>query len=686
MYSLVLTKESWREDVRRSLIDLKLKMGSFISRAGAENGADADLNILLGNPKNKNDPHLLYLMGQCYQLGGGDAAVIEKAVKKYQEVLAIKDAPDRIDAGERLAIVLRDRLNQWKEAKAVINSLVEATPQDDAIKGAPDRINARERLAILVRDRLYLPKEAEAVMNVLAATMPQEHRAYLARAYLARGRFWSSLAAKYQSKTVLTEAEKRALGKDLEKAPKLAKEDFEMARELEPKEPEAYLQLAQAAMSKGKLAYDEARQILSDGLENAPKSAAICRELATVELGSNNLDKAIEIVKRGLEKQPDQGELRSLLTQLLATHGDTGPLLVQIEELKKLGYPAALAEYYTGYYHFNSKNYLKAREILLRLQAAMKRTSLFRFKSTIKVLLAKCYKELGEPEMQRDAYLQALSTDPHDVTAKRGWVNYLMGQGDTDGAIKELRSLEKEVPQVRSMLAELLIGQNQRRPAAQRNWNEVKVLIDKIVQTDPESVDAVLRRAELLFGQGDQGGARDELAKAQVRFPQNIEIRITQAKLLGFEGRVDEALGVLDQAEGKLGDQVELRLMRARLWALKKGPQYLKVLTDLSENVEGFSKDGRKRLLNELAAEFVRQQDAEGASRVWTRLADEDPTDIITRLKLLDLALQNNSKEKIKEDEKNIDTNVKKVEEIEGKEGLLSRYCQIKFLLWQARV
>ena len=75
-----------------------------------------------------------------------------------------------------------------------------------------------------------------------------------------------------------------------------------------------------------------------------------------------------------------------------------------------------------------------------------------------------------------------------------------------------------------------------------------------------------------------------------MRFPKSIEIRIAQAKLMGFQGRVDEALSLLDQAKEQLGDQVDLRLERARLWASRKGPQVLKVLMDLSQNVEKFSK------------------------------------------------------------------------------------------------
>ena len=136
-----------------------------------------------------------------------------------------------------------------------------------------------------------------------------------------------------------------------------------------------------------------------------------------------------------------------------------------------------------------------------------------------------------------------------------------------------------------------------------------------------------------------------------------------------IQGQVDEALMVLGQAEQQLGDQVKLRLARAKLLASKKGPRFLEALRELSQNVEKFSEADQKRLLNELALELVRQQDLEGASRLWTQLAAEDPTNILLRLNLLDLALQNANKDDIVKQ-------IEAIEAIEENEGPLGRYCR----------
>ena len=88
-----------------------------------------------------------------------------------------------------------------------------------------------------------------------------------------------------------------------------------------------------------------------------------------------------------------------------------------------------------------------------------------------------------------------------------------------------------------------------------------------------------------------------------------------------LQKRVEEGLKVLDQARQQLGDQVALRLERARLWASKKGPEFHKVLMDLSENIESFSKADRARLLNGLAIELCASRILKAPVDAWAKLA-----------------------------------------------------------------
>ena len=114
-------------------------------------------------------------------------------------------------------------------------------------------------------------------------------------------------------------------------------------------------------------------------------------------------------------------------------------------------------------------------------------------------------------------------------------------QGEIEGAIKEYRALVKQVPQVSLPLAQLLIARNRQRPASQRDWSEVKSLIDDAEKSSPESVEPLILRAALYEAQDKPAEARDELEKARSRFPKSVAIWCAQANLMGTQKQFNEA-------------------------------------------------------------------------------------------------------------------------------------------------
>ena len=144
-----------------------------------------------------------------------------------------------------------------------------------------------------------------------------------------------------------------------------------------------------------------------------------------------------------------------------------------------------------------------------------------------------------------------------------------------------------------------------------------------------------------------------------------------------LQKQFSEAQNLLDQVQKQLGDSFELRLQRARLAVARGGPQVVNDLNVLSQNLEPFSKEDRRKLLSGLAIEFLRLQDLAGASRLWSRLVEEEPNDLDVRLKLLDVAFQNaNSNE--------IDKNIKQIEQLDGIDEFVSGCCQVRYMIWQA--
>ena len=158
------------------------------------------------------------------------------------------------------------------------------------------------------------------------------------------------------------------------------------------------------------------------------------------------------------------------------------------------------------YYYVNASQFRKARQVLVPLDSFGFAPDL---KSRINDLLARCYSQLGEPELQQEAYLRALTANPQDVQAKLGLIDAMVKQGEIDEAIKEYRALVKRVPQVSVSLAQQLIARNRQRPASQRDWSEVKSLIDDAEKALPDSVEPLLLRADSTCAQDQaRGGSR----------------------------------------------------------------------------------------------------------------------------------------------------------------------------------
>ena len=176
--------------------------------------------------------------------------------------------------------------------------------------------------------------------------------------------------------------------------------------------------------------------------------------LANHELRAGRVDEAIKVLESGLKSANDQGQLRLMLTEILANHGYTGKLDLQIRELKNLGYSQFLMQYFTACYYINTKEFLKARQLLLTLPR-IARGKNPEINARINVLLARCHGQLGEPEMQQAALLRAHNADPQNVEANQGRIANMIGQGDIDGAIKEYRLLVKRLPGGRLAVAAL---------------------------------------------------------------------------------------------------------------------------------------------------------------------------------------------------------------------------------------
>ena len=136
---------------------------------------------------------------------------------------------------------------------------------------ASQKIDAGKRLAILLRDELGQRQKADQVMESLVAAHPEKYESYL-----ARGQYrLSALEDREVPKYLLADVKK----------------DFKTAQEKAPKNAEVYLGLAQVAREEKRIRIasqpdeekrirtasqpDEEERVLLEGKENAPNEPRI---------------------------------------------------------------------------------------------------------------------------------------------------------------------------------------------------------------------------------------------------------------------------------------------------------------------------------------------------------------------------------------------------------------------------
>jgi tetratricopeptide (TPR) repeat protein len=604
-----------RADVRRRSAELAFEMGRFAP-------ARADLAILL--KASEEDGHLEYLMARCLEQDNE----AEQAEEQYKAAIA-HEAPERFEAAERRAMLLRGKLGREKEAEDVIAAMIKSGKDD------------------------Y-------------------------RAYLARGR--------YREGTM--DAPRRALRATAGAALGFACSgigDFFTALELAPPDrPEVYLEVARAVEREA--GPDAARQVLDKGLAAAPRSSDMYRELASIEQRAGRIDRAIDALDLGLKTLPEDINLRGQMAMLLAGRGESevGRLLLQISELERLHASRPFTQYLSAYYHFNKRDFKKAEQILTPLQPEVSRAA--PLKQAINLLLARCYAEMGATDRQQDAMQRAMRDIPNDLTARLAMIQTLIGRGDIEGVIREYRDLHSRDPErARMPLATYLLERNRRMPRGQRNWREVERLVAEAKEASPGSIDPAMLHARLLL---EQAAEQDPEAKAasearvydvaetiRAKYPKDPRPWLLQAELRMRQGNLDAARDLLDRARDQVGDGVELRLAGMQLATARPAPQAIAALNELGRGLESFSREDRRRLLTALADDLVRLKDSKGAAAVLAQLARDEPQNLQPQLRLFELALQSG-------DAKQAEEQLGEIERRDRDSGHLSRAA---YLAWKAR-
>jgi lipopolysaccharide biosynthesis regulator YciM len=500
----------------------------------------------------------------------------------------------------------------------------------------------------------------------------------------------------------------------------LVRTDLQKARELAPDEVPVLLASADLAVElaarnreqteAGRQArqrlWDEARGYLLHGKSKSKEEAALYVALANVEARAGQRDEAIKWLGEGRKAVRPGGlpDVLFALGELYAEAGEGAGANEVLEQLGKLKQDKTRIDFLRGLLLVRQEQWYEGSGILERVRPLLVTSPEMTVR--IDLLLARCYRELGDTERRLLTYRHAVAAAPLDDRPRLGLADTLVALGRSAEALDEYRratQLERSPVPAWVSLIRLLVSRNLTLPAPERNWTEVDGLLQRLEMVAANSVEFQLMRAEVRAATGDVTGAEALLLERLRNRPGEAEVWFALAALADRNrapaafaiiggGGVSAALSeskwdtaraqwangranaILDEAQRALGDTVEVRIARVSVTPFGSAEP---VLNTLAVGTERFPTGDRVRLLRALAEAYWLIDRPAAAGRLWAEITALRPTELTVRLLQFDAAVKAG-------DEAAMKTILGDIHRLEGG-GPLWKYAEATRLIWRAR-
>lgn len=523
---------------------------------------------------------------------------------------------------------------------------------EEAIKVKPQQIESYVLLVTVLQDRLNQPEEAQRVIDEMVQNNPESYKAYLMR-------------ARYQ----------KSRGED-----KAAETDLDAAFKLAPDRPEVILAVSHAAREKDR--WDDAARMLRDGLKRSPGQAELWIELVRLKMRTNKPQEAMALAREGLDQLPKSNDLAVLLIDLLIDDAQTAEAQKRVDDLVRAGSRSPALAYLQARLHAAHQKWGEA--IPLLEQARIDLGTASEWSGRVNVLLGVCYRQIGDPEKEVEAYRRAVSTEPTWPAANAGLGGALLSRGRIDEANQVLESIRgaSELPRgFWVLLSRARIARQLRLPASERRWDDIESSLARAEKDEPSNHGVAIARAEFLAARDDWAGAKQLLEKTRRDHPKEASAWIALADLAGRRGQFDEAEKVLLDALNALParDQLDLRLALCQLWGLRGNSEDRVKLAKLAAEIpKTYRPLERARLTRSVATTWYYLGENARAEALWRELARNTPDDLRSRLLLLDAALE-------KQQPQIARTWLDEIHALEGDNGWVWRYGEIAIQIQEAR-
>jgi predicted Zn-dependent protease len=448
--------------------------------------------------------------------------------------------------------------------------------------------------------------------------------------------------------------------------------DIQKGLKLAPLDPEVLLTAAIASEQKPDTA--AARIYFEKGFKLYPENVDFALGLSRLESEASHLDRVEAVLRQAFAANPSL-TLAFFLAENLIDQGKiegADQASGYIIRLRDAGLGDTLVKYLEAAISCKEQKWAEAIPKIEMARALLGANA--RLLVQLNLMLAECYRQIGDDEQRLDALQQAAEGDREDGSARVKLAEELARLGKLDRAVGILLPLAERSPEWRLDLARLVFQRAIRQPRHQRNWKEVEQYVQQAETARSQDVEPiVLLRVDVLIAQNRLDDAQALLAARAGKEPRNLRYRLAAARLTQWQGKREMSLQILDQAERDLGPSPDLQLARLEYWGREGGAEANAAVARLADTREQLPAAQRPVFLDRVASVELLFGQPVLARQYWRELAELEPSNLGVRLKLVDLALAAG-------DQADAAALVDEIRSAEGDRGTTWQFAQVEIL------
>jgi tetratricopeptide (TPR) repeat protein len=550
----------------------------------------------------------------------------EKALRKRVAKLYGKSRMWQ-DALQHLELTLDDA-----EAQALrANYLVQAGNLDEAIKysygligfnpdapdggtfdlesaSSPHDPTVYANLAAILRQRDQ-EALAERVIDQMITANPNS-----AAAYMARGRFFVT-------------------DDQLERG----RADIERAYQISPDDADVLLAIQELAVKEKN--FDKAAEYIKKGKEAHPQDVRFYQTAAALAMEQADYKGALDQIKEGLlaVSGPSANNLLIYQVELQLRSADYEGVGATIREMKEASFREEICDWYEAQVLSTENKWFQVNQLLTRLRPWVENNpTLIIDSNSLNYLLGLSYEKLGQYELAAQAYDVVLQKNPLHDPARLGRLRIDAWRG------QETTANDPLTQEINAQLA---------KPKAEQDWTKTQQLVDDLAtQRDLDEVMKKLVWADVLLMRSEFAAARNLANELDRQAPNDSRI----ARLLLRAIRFDTAPGQGPQQALQMWERMQIedspawRLEKADLLIAVNDERTVPELASLMTGIDQWTSLQKSQLWSGMADRYLALRMTEEARHCLELVAESQPDDLPTRMRLFAMALEANDDEATK--------------------------------------